>query len=446
MHLVKTGHTQPGLDQAIFTQIALSLAGGKPMHLFEGSSLHDQVAHLGRQIDEFVDAHTAAVAGTFAAAAASRHAPLRCLPREQPRGGRLGRCQIGRSKGWLARFRAVGAQPAHQSLGLDTAHRRSHQEGFHAHVDQTREGAHRIVGMQGRKHQVTGERGLYGDLRRLQVAYLPDHDHIGILPQDRAQGGSEGQADVGMDLDLGDIGHLVFHGIFHADELAHAIIDFLQRAIERGGLARSGGAGHQDDAVGFRYPCTHPPQVVREHPEPVQAQPLALLRQQAHDHRFAMHPWQGGDPHVELRTADPDAHASILRQPSLRDVDGGDQLDPRDDRRESLAGKAQLVVQDAVDAEADTEVELPGFDVNIRRTLFHGLAHHVVDEFDYRRLLRQLPQVADVFAAVGVPIRTLPGQVQGVLQPAVQILGAAQHCLNRALRIEIAQGFAYRRR
>ena len=44
--------------------------------------------------------------------------------------------------------------------------------------------------------------------------------------------------------------------------------------------------------------------------------------------------------------------------------------------------------------EADTEVELPGFDVNIRRALFHGLAHHVVDEFDRR--LRQLPQVADV--------------------------------------------------
>lgn len=91
--------------------------------------------------------------------------------------------------------------------------------------------------MQGRKHQVTGERGLYGDLRRLQVAYLPIMI-TSILPQDRAQGGSEGQADVGMDLDLGDIGHLVFHGIFHADELAHAIIDFLQRAIERGGLAR----------------------------------------------------------------------------------------------------------------------------------------------------------------------------------------------------------------
>ena len=43
----------------------------------------------------------------------------------------------------------------------------------------------RVVGVQGRQHEVTGERGLDGDLRGLVVADLTDEHDVGVGPQDR---------------------------------------------------------------------------------------------------------------------------------------------------------------------------------------------------------------------------------------------------------------------
>ncbi len=54
----------------------------------------------------------------------------------------------------------------------------------------------RVVGVQGGEHQVAGQRGLDGDLGGLVVADLADHDDVGVLAQEGAQRGGEGQADL----------------------------------------------------------------------------------------------------------------------------------------------------------------------------------------------------------------------------------------------------------
>ena len=49
-----------------------------------------------------------------------------------------------------------------------------------------------------------GQRGLGCDLRGFEVTDFADHDDIGILAQDGAQQGGEGQADLRFDLNLVD--------------------------------------------------------------------------------------------------------------------------------------------------------------------------------------------------------------------------------------------------
>jgi hypothetical protein len=74
--------------------------------------------------------------------------------------------------------------------------------------------------MQRGKHKVTRERGLDGDRGRLQVSNLTQHDDIRRLTQHGSEGGGEGHAHILLHHHLVDARQLVFHGIFHRDDLA----------------------------------------------------------------------------------------------------------------------------------------------------------------------------------------------------------------------------------
>ena len=89
---------------------------------------------------------------------------------------------------------AVGAQPASEPLREHAVHRRGDEERLDAHLDETRDGAGGVVGVQRREHEVAGERGLDGDLRGLLVANLADEDDVGRAAQERAERSGERQA------------------------------------------------------------------------------------------------------------------------------------------------------------------------------------------------------------------------------------------------------------
>jgi hypothetical protein len=75
------------------------------------------------------------------------------------------------------------------------------------------------------------------------------------MPQDASQRRSEGQSDLGMHLNLIDAIELVFDRIFGRDDFGFGTANLQQAAVQRRRLARTGRAGHQDDAVGQRMSC-----------------------------------------------------------------------------------------------------------------------------------------------------------------------------------------------
>ena len=148
-------------------------------------------------------------------------------------------------------FAALGADAPHQSLGQDRFHRGRDQKRRDPHVLEPRDRAGCVVRVQRAEHRVPGERGLDGDFRRLQVANLADQDLVGILPQNGPQAGGKRVADVRVDRDLDDPFHVVFDRIFGRDQLVLDAVEFIQRRVERRGLAGTGGSGHQNNAVGL---------------------------------------------------------------------------------------------------------------------------------------------------------------------------------------------------
>jgi hypothetical protein len=95
--------------------------------------------------------------------------------------------------------------------------------------------------------------GLHGDLDGLHVAHLADQDHLGRLPQRRAQ--SEGErARVRAHLALVHGGlHMLVHVLHRVldgeDVVGELVVDLVDDGGEGRGLARAGGSGDQDDAV-----------------------------------------------------------------------------------------------------------------------------------------------------------------------------------------------------
>ena len=68
--------------------------------------------------------------------------------------------------------------------------------------------------------EMTGQRGLDSDLGRLQVAALTVEDDVGILADDMAQAGGEGEADLRLHRDLVHALELVLDRILDGDDLA----------------------------------------------------------------------------------------------------------------------------------------------------------------------------------------------------------------------------------
>src|SRR5690606_41872165 len=61
-----------------------------------------------------------------------------------------------------------------------------HEKRLDAHVHEAVDAAWRIVGVQGRQHEVAGEGGLDGNRGRLAIPDLAHQDHVRVLSQERS--------------------------------------------------------------------------------------------------------------------------------------------------------------------------------------------------------------------------------------------------------------------
>ena len=122
--------------------------------------------------------------------------------------------------------------------------------------------------------------------------------------------------------------------------------------------------------------------------------PAAAVEEPEH-HRFPVQRRHGGDPEIELARLEPHPDPPVLRLAPLRDVQLGQQLDPRDDRGLKAFRRTGQLGEHAVDPEPDPEAVSGRLQVDVARAGVVGLANEQVDETDHRRLAREIPHVGE---------------------------------------------------
>ena len=219
---------------------------------------------------------------------------------------------------------------------------------------QPRHRRRRVARMQRGEHEVTRERRLHRDVRRLEVADLAHHDDVGVLAQEGSQRGGEGEADVVTRLHLVHAEERELDRVLHRADVDAWRVELGERGIEGRGLAAAGGTRHQHQAA---RACDGRTQLVQRARLEAEAPEVALEVapvQDAQDELLAERRGEHGDPHVGLLTLRrPEAHAPVLRQPALGDVELREHLQARRDGAVEGQWRVHHLAQHAVDAEAD---------------------------------------------------------------------------------------------
>lgn len=146
VELVEAGHAAADELAQVVGEEFRPVFGGYPLDVVDGCACRDHLADPVVELHYLVDCDSSAVAHMVAFRATDGLVAFRdALVLEQ--------CALGAGEGVLA-F-AIRAQPFHQPLGDDCVDGRGHQVRRDAHVDESDNGGHRVVGVQGREHQVT---------------------------------------------------------------------------------------------------------------------------------------------------------------------------------------------------------------------------------------------------------------------------------------------------
>src|ERR1700739_2736366 len=334
----------------------------------------------------------------------------------------------------------VFADGTDQALGEDAVERGDEVVGLDPHVEEAAQHVDHIVGVDGGEDEVSGQRGVDGDLGGFLVADFADEDLVGIVAQNRAKAAGKRQALLFIYRNLGNAADLVFDRVLDGDDFVFVALDLIERGVERGGFAGAGRAGDQYHAVGFAAGAAEAAQVFfgeAHHVEREVAELLAhrFLVEHAEHGVFAMHGGHDGDTEVDEAALVANAEAAVLRYAALSDVELAHDLDAAQDGGVMLARDGRHgFLQDSVDAVLHMQRIVISLDVDVRGASLESGEDGGVDQADDGTDVLIAGQLldGDVFVGLGVVAgEDVEGQAfAGFVEDTLRLLGFLEQVSN----------------
>ena len=225
-----------------------------------------------------------------------------------------------------------------------------------------------------------GERRLDGDLGRLAVADLANQQYVGVLPHDRAQGRREGESGLLVHLHLHDARDAVLDGVLHGDDVQVALLEPLQRRVQRGGLARAGRAGDENEPLAAAEQRVDARVLVGAESHGVERAERRPPVENADHHLLAARCGERGHAQIDGGAVHRHPGPPVLRSQPIGDVEPRDDLDARDERTGDAPRQRAHVAQHAIDAVAHRDSLIFGLDVDVAGVRADAIGQQIVHQ------------------------------------------------------------------
>ena len=186
-------------------------------------------------------------------------------------------------------------------------------------------------------------------------------------------------------MDLVDAVDLVFHRVFNGNDFDFWRIEFGQRGVQRGGFARTGWAGDQQNAVRLLQHFLKARHKVFAKPQFGKIQHHGFAVQQAHHHRLTVRGGNTGHTQIQLLALHSRHDAAVLWQAALGDIELGHDLDAADDGGGQIQRRAFAFFQHPVDAVTHLQARFEGLDMDVGCAHFHRALDDQIHQPNDRR-------------------------------------------------------------
>src|SRR5690606_7784130 len=231
------------------------------------------------------------------------------------------------------------------------------------------------------------------DLCGFEITDFANHDDIGVLAQDGAQCICKGQINSGIDLCLADAWQVILDRVFDCQNIGGRSVQAPQRRIQGGGLATSGWACYQEDAVGLPDQGVEALQDVWSHAQSFEFESSCLLVQQTQHGPLSMPGRQGRDPHIYRPPPYPQRNSAVLRKAFFGDVEVGHDLDAGNQCIVQGPARIDNIAQGAVYPIANYRMGFEWLDMYVTGAVPCCLREQCIDHSDDRCVVAGFKQV-----------------------------------------------------
>ena len=241
----------------------------------------------------------------------------------------------------------------------------------------------RVVRVQGGEDEMASERRLDGDLRRLEIAGLANHDAVRVLSENARKDARKSKANSFVNRHLNDAFEIVLNRFFRRQQFGIDRVDLPKTRIKRRGLPGTSRPGNNKDSVRSLDYFEKKSWITSGMPS-ISRSRFTVLRSSTRSTTLSPNWSESRDTKIDIAPGNIFLNTTVLRQSAFGDIHICHHFHARNNRQSEMSRRRRHFVECPVDTIADFEFVFERLEMNVAGPVLDRLVENQIDETDDR--------------------------------------------------------------